>query len=144
MVREVRDPKEQEPMSNKTTLQLDFVREAVREKAARELAALNQRADAFGCVDRARDTLFTLTADLAHAAGSVAAVATDATVVPRMKKLRKLLDEAHALATELADTLGTDARREALHGSRAAILEALRAAGIDPETVLPTAGGDAQ
>ncbi|MBI5515370.1 MAG: hypothetical protein HY909_16445 [Deltaproteobacteria bacterium] len=131
-------------MTSKTTLQMDFVREAVREKATRELVALNQRADAFGSVDRARDTLFTLTADLAHASGAVAAVATDATVVPRMKKLRKLLDEAHALATELADTLGTDAHREALNASRAAILEALRASGIDPETVLPTTGGDAQ
>lgn len=127
---------------SKTTLQMDFVRDAVREKASRELMALHQRADAFGSVDRARDALFTLSGDLAGASGAVAAVAADATVLPRLKKLRKLVDDAHVLATELADALGTDQNRASLQAQTDAIHEALRAAGIDPATL--SAGGDAQ
>lgn len=115
---------------------LDFVRDAVREKAARELVTLNQRADAFGSVERARDALFTLTTDLANAAGAMAAVASDATVVPRMKKLRKLVDEAHVLATELSDSLGTDKNRASVQAQQEVIHEALRSVGVDPATVL--------
>lgn len=123
---------------SKNALQMDFVRDAVREKATRELVSLNQRADAFGSVDRARDALFTLSTDLASAAGAMAAVAADATVLPRMKKLRKLVDDAHVLATELADALGTDKSRASLQAQQEAIHEALRSAGIDPATVLST------
>lgn len=120
----------------KNPLHLDFVRDAVREKAARELVTLNQRADAFGSVERARDALFTLTTDLANSAAAMAAVASDATVVPRMKKLRKLVDDAHLLATELADSLGADKNRATVEAQREVIHEALRAVGLDPAAPL--------
>ena len=75
----------------------DFVKEAIREKAARELASLNQRADAVGGVERSRDALFTISNDLTGAAAAVTAVAGDATVAAKMKKLRKLVEDAHVL-----------------------------------------------
>lgn len=113
----------------------EFIREAIREKATRELNALNQRAHAFGGIDRSRDALFTVAGDLAAATSAVSAVSTDAAVATKFKKLRKLIDDAHVLATEIADALGTDAQREALESSRQAVTEALRAAGIDPTSL---------
>ena len=113
----------------------EFVREAIREKATRELNALNQRAHAFGGIDRSRDSLFTIAGDLATATSAVSAVSADAGVASKFKKLRKLIDDAHVLATEIADALGTDAQREALEAQREAVTEALRTAGIDPHTL---------
>ena len=49
----------------------ECVREAIREKATRELTALNQRAHAFGGIDRSRDALFTVAGDLATASAAV-------------------------------------------------------------------------
>lgn len=114
----------------------DFVRDAIREKASRELAALNQRVDAFGGIERSRDGLFKISNDLTSAASAVSAVAADPAVAAKMKKLRKLVEDAHVLATEIADALGIDAQREALSASRQSILEALKAAGIEPGLVL--------
>jgi hypothetical protein len=122
----------------------DFVREAIREKAARELSALNQRADVFGGVERARDGLFTVATELTNAASAVAAVATDAVVTAKMKKLRKLVEDANVLATEIADVLGVDKQREAVASARQSILDALKTAGIDPNGVFTAEGGDAQ
>ena len=113
----------------------EFVREAIREKATRELNALNQRAHAFGGIDRSRDALFTVAGDLAAASAAVSAVSSDAAVATKFKKLRKLIDDAHVLATEIADALGTYAQREALEAQRVAVTEALRAAGIDPQNL---------
>lgn len=111
----------------------EFIREAIREKASRDLHALEQRSHAFGGVDRARDSLFTIGTDLTAAANAVGAITTDAAVATKLRKLRKLVDDAHALATELADTLGTDSQRDSLTSQRQAIHEALRAAGIEPD-----------
>jgi hypothetical protein len=123
----------------------DFVREAIREKASRELSALNQRAEAFSGVERARDSLHTLSSDLSAAASAVTAVATDTGVAGKLKKLRKLVEESHILATEIADAIGVDAQREALATSRQSILDALKSAGIDPEvSSVTSSGGDAQ
>jgi hypothetical protein len=122
----------------------DFVREAIREKAMRELGALTQRAEAFGGIERARDALHTVSSDLTAAASAVTALATDPSVTAKLRKLRKLVEDAHALATEVADALGVDGQRDALAASREAILEALEAAGIDPASVLSSQGGDAQ
>ncbi len=113
----------------------EFIREAVREKASRDLHALEQRSHAFGGVDRARDSLFTIGTDLTAAANAVGSVTNDATVTTRLRKLRKLVDDAHALATELADALGTDGQRGSVESQRQAIHEALRAAGIEPEAL---------
>lgn len=113
----------------------EFIREAIREKATRDLIALNQRAHAFGGIDRSRDALFTVAGDLATASAAVSAVSSDAGVATKFKKLRKIIDDAHVLATEIADALGTDAQRESLNAQRDAVTEALRAAGIDPQSL---------
>jgi hypothetical protein len=113
----------------------EFIREAIREKASRDLHALEQRSHAFGGVDRARDSLFTIGTDLTAAANAVGSITNDAAVATKLRKLRKLVDDAHALATELADTLGTDSQRDSLESQRQAIHEALRAAGIDPDAM---------
>lgn len=113
----------------------EFIREAIREKATRDLIALNQRAHAFGGIDRSRDALFTVAGDLATATSAVSAVSADAGVATKFKKLRKLIDDAHVIATEIADALGTDAQRESLNAQREAVTEALRAAGIDPQSL---------
>lgn len=113
----------------------EFIREAIREKATRDLIAINQRAHAFGGIDRSRDALFTVAGDLATATSAVSAVSSDAGVASKFKKLRKLIDDAHVIATEIADALGTDAQRESLNAQREAVTEALRAAGIDPQSL---------
>jgi hypothetical protein len=128
---------------SKNGSQSEFVREAIREKATRELAALNQRGEAFRGIERARDALHTISSELTTSAGAVTAVAPDAAVAGKLKKLRKAVEDAHALATEIADAIGVDAEREALTASRHSILEALKSVGIDPTTVL-SPGGDAQ
>ncbi len=123
----------------------DFVREAIREKAARDLAALTQRLDAFGGIERARDALHTASTDLTAAAAAVVTMPIEASSASKLKKLRKLVDDALALSTELADALGVDGQRDALSHTRQSILEALEKAGIDPSSVLTvSAGGDAQ
>lgn len=113
----------------------DFIREAIREKALRELHALEQRSHAFSGIDRSRDSLFTIASDLTGAANAVGAVTTDSAVMAKLKKLRKLVDDAHALATELADSLGTDSQRDGLESQRGQILEALKEAGLDPKSL---------
>ncbi|MEZ4406272.1 MAG: hypothetical protein R3A52_07345 [Polyangiales bacterium] len=113
----------------------EFIKEAIREKAARELVSLRHREHAFGGIDRARDALFTVAADLTDAAGAVGQVSSDPQVATKLKKLRKLVDDAHVLATEIADAIGTDVQRDALSSQKTAILDALKAAGIDPDTM---------
>lgn len=113
-----------------------FVKAAIKEKAERELAGLQQRLDAFGGVERSRDTLHRVASDVTAAAGAYAGMTTtDTSVSSRIKKLKKLVEDAHALATELCDTLGVDREREALEGQRREILKALEAAGIEPSAV---------
>jgi hypothetical protein len=129
---------------SKNAVVSDFMREAVREKAARELAALTQRSDALGGVERARDGLHAVSSDLATAAPAVALIAAEAGVPAKLKKLRKLVEEAHVLATELGDALGVDNHRDAVAASRQSILDAMKSAGLDPSTVLVADGGDAQ
>ena len=105
----------------------DFVRQAIREKAERELAGLQQRLDAVGGVERARDSLHRVSSDVTAAAGAYAGLATtDTTIASKMKKLKKLVEEAHAIATELGDVL---------EAQRKEITRALEGAGIDPSTL---------
>ncbi|MBL8682297.1 MAG: hypothetical protein JNK05_24225 [Myxococcales bacterium] len=114
----------------------EFVKQAIREKAERELAGLQQRLDAFGGVERSRDSLHRVATDVtAAAAGYTSMATTDTAVVSKLKKLKKLVEDAHALATELGDSLGVDRERESLELQRREILKALDAAGIDPTTV---------
>src|SRR4051812_34234500 len=95
----------------------DFVREAIREKATRELASLDQRTSALDAAAHARATLDALTAALAGATPALAACA-DSTTVAKLKKLRRAVDEATLLADEIASSLGVDTQREELAAQR--------------------------
>ena len=129
---------------SKNAVVSDFMREAVREKASRELAGLQQRTDALGGLERTRDGLQAVGSDLATVAPAILAIASDTAVAGKLKKLRKLVEEAHVVATDLGDLLGVDDHRQTLEASRESILEALKSAGLDPATVLTSPGGDAQ
>ena len=122
----------------------DFMREAVREKASRELAALQQRTDALSGIAAARDGLSGIVSGLATAAPAVIAIANDAAVNLKLKKLRKIVEDAHVLATEIGDALGVDDHSATVAASRQAIIDALTNAGLDPATIVTSPGGDAQ
>ena len=114
----------------------DFVRDAIREKAERELSGLQQRIDAFSGIERARDALHRVASEVTAAVGAYAGMpVADAASAGKLKKLKKLVEEAHALATELGDTLGVDREREALQSQRREIERALESAGLDPATL---------
>lgn len=117
----------------------DFVRTAIREKAERELGAVQQRLDAFGGIERTRDTLHTVASDLTNTTVAFSGLpTTDAAGSAKLKKLRKLVEDAHALATELSDTLGVDREREALQSQKREIERALESAGINPKELAPS------
>jgi hypothetical protein len=117
----------------------DFVREAVREKALRELAALDQRATACGAIERASTGLAAVATDLYATTSAFPALTTDTAATAKLKKLRKAVDDARALAGELAESLGVAAKSEELATARAEILDALRAAGVDVDAVMAAA-----
>lgn len=119
-----------------------FLQAAVREKAERDLAAIDRRVVAFDGVEKALDTLVELSSSLAEATPAIAQTAPEPTTVTKLKKLRKAVDEARALAEEIATTLDVRAQREGAVKARAEILEALVAAGLDPATLSP--GGEAE
>jgi len=79
----------------------EFVREAIREKATRELAVLDQRTSALDAAAHARTTLDALAASLAGATSALVACA-DSSTVAKLKKLRKSVDEATLHADEIA------------------------------------------
>ncbi len=117
----------------------DFVREAVREKALRELAALDHRAAACGAIERASTGLAAVATDLYATTSAFPALTTDTAATAKLKKLRKTVDDARALAGELAESLGVALKTEELTAARLEILEALRAAGVDVDAVLAAA-----
>jgi len=128
---------------SRTTTVTDFMKQAVREKATRELAALTQRSDALGGVERVRDGLQGVAAEIATATPAVIAITGDTTVPAKLKKLRKLVEESVALATELGNALGVDNHRDAVAASRQAILDALKSADIEASSVLVSNEGNA-
>ena len=117
----------------------DFVREAIREKALRELAALDQRASACGAIERASTGLAAVATELYATTSAFPALTTDTAATAKLKKLRKTVDDARALASELADTLGVASKSEELATARAEILDALRGAGVDVDAVMAAA-----
>ncbi len=119
-----------------------FVQQAIREKAERDLAALDVRLSAFDGVERALDALVELSSALAQATPAIAQTASDANVVAKLKKLRRAVDDARALADDIAQSLDVGAQRAAAASTRGSIVEALQAAGIDPITLSP--GGEAE
>jgi hypothetical protein len=107
----------------------EFVREAIREKATRELAVLDQRTSALDAAAHARTTLDALAASLAGATSALVACA-DSSTVAKLKKLRKSVDEATLHADEIATALGVDTQRDELAAQRIEIERALASVGI--------------
>lgn len=119
-----------------------YLQQALREKAERDLASLDQRISAFEAVDRALDALVDLSTQLGQSTPAIAQTAPDPGVVAKLKKLRRSIDDARAFAEEIAQALDVKAQREEAAGARQAIVDALAAAGIDPATLSP--GGEAE
>lgn len=119
-----------------------YVQQAIREKAERDLAALDVRLSAFDAVDRALDSLVELSAALGQSTPAIAQTAPDPSVVAKLKKLRRAIDDARGFASEIAEALDVQARRDEASAARQAIVEALASAGIDASTLSP--GGEAE
>lgn len=113
----------------------DFVRDAIREKASRELASLNQRTLAFDGVERARDAIAAITSDLGATASALAMLPPDPAVVAKLRRLRKTMDDATTLSLAIAESLAIDEQRSSAEVARASILRALDEIGLDPEVV---------
>jgi hypothetical protein len=116
----------------------EFVREAIREKAMRELASLDQRTRAFDAVTHMREVLTALVASSATATPTIVGVADGATI-GRLKKLRKAIDDAKLLSDDIADALGVDERRAELDAARAEIERALASVGLSHEATAAAA-----
>jgi hypothetical protein len=114
----------------------DFVRDAVREKAVRELAALDQQAAACGAIERASTGLQAVASELYASTSAFPVLTSDPGAMAKLKKLRKAVDDARALAGELAGSLDVAGKTDELATARAEILEALKTAGVDVEAVL--------
>ncbi len=108
----------------------EFVRAAVLEKAERELARLDQRLGALNTVANAQNTLNALAEGLARATAPVAAIAHDASAITRFKKLRRAVEDAQALASELAIQLEVNEGLSEAHSERAGIVVELENMGI--------------
>lgn len=109
-----------------------FVRDAIREKAARELAALDTRAEAIAAVTKAKADVLALI-EATNAASTALTASADVTVgVPaKLKRLKKALEEASSVVDQLAEAVGADGDRAAEVGERRDEIErALEAAGI--------------
>jgi hypothetical protein len=119
-----------------------YVQQAIREKAERDLAALDVRLSAFDAVDRALDALVELSGTLGQSTPAIAQTAPDPSVVTKLKKLRRSIDDARGLAEEIATALDVQTARASASDERRASVEALTAAGIDAATLSP--GGEAE
>lgn len=119
-----------------------YLQQALREKAERDLAALDVRISAFDAVDRALDTLVVLSEELGRATPAIAQTAPDQAVVTKLKKLRRAIDDARTFADEIAKSLGVATERAVAEGERRAIVETLASAGLDPASLSP--GGEAE
>jgi hypothetical protein len=119
-----------------------YVQQALREKAERDLAALDVRLSAFDAVDRALDTLVILSEELGRATPAIAQTAPDQTAVAKLRKLRRAIDDARTFADEIAKSLAVSTERVTVESERRAIVEALTSAGIDAATLSP--GGEAE
>jgi tartrate dehydratase alpha subunit/fumarate hydratase class I-like protein len=107
----------------------EFMRAAVVEKAERDLARLDQKLAALDTLHAARGSLEALLETLARGTSPVVAVAQDTGAITRFKKLRRAVEEANALAVELAEQLRVDEERDAVLAARAKIAEELASVG---------------
>lgn len=108
-----------------------FVRDAIREKATRELAALDARAKAIESASKARTDIQAIIASIGEATPSLAAGADVTVGMPaKLKRLKKALDEAASSVEQIAEAIGADTAGD-VQEKRAEIERALDAAGID-------------
>lgn len=107
-----------------------FVRDAIREKATRELAALDARAKAIDSAAKARADIQALIASIGDATPALAAGADVTVGMPaKIKRLKKALDEAASSVEQIAEAIGADNAGD-VQDKRAEIERALDAAGI--------------
>jgi hypothetical protein len=114
----------------------EFIRDAIREKASRDLQVLSQRETAFEGIGRAHRELTDLAVHLATTASALAALPPDPGIVAKVRRLRKAVDEAQSLSAEVAEALAVGEQREAIGVARAEILRAMTEVGLEP--VLPS------
>ncbi|HQY62873.1 MAG: hypothetical protein IPF92_30075 [Myxococcales bacterium] len=107
----------------------EFMRAAVVEKAERDLARLDQKLAALDTLHLARGSLEALLETLARGTSPVVAVAQDTASITRFKKLRRAVEDANGLATELAEQLRVDEERASVLAARAKITEELASVG---------------
>ena len=112
-----------------------FVRDAVREKASRELSLLRTQLQAFDNLKDAQDKLAEASAALTAFLGALASIGADTAAIGRAKKVRKLLDEAKDGADAVGEAVGLAARQDEARARREAILAELDAAGIQLEGI---------
>jgi len=107
-------------MSKPSSAISPYVQQAIREKAERDLAALDVRLSAFDAVDRALDSLVELSGALGQSTPAIAQTAPDASVVAKLKKLRRaLLRRGDRDRARGADRSGTRVGRAPRHRRRA-------------------------
>jgi len=111
----------------------EFVRLAVREKAERELARLDQQLLAFETIGAARAGLEALLEVLSKGTAPLAAIANGGPAIGRFKKLRRAVEEAHVLAGELTIELETEEGLTKLKATKARVLAELDAVGEPSE-----------
>jgi hypothetical protein len=119
-----------------------YVQQAIREKAERDLVAIDTRLSAFDAVGKALDALVELSGSLGQSTPAIAQTAPDPSIAAKLKKLRRAIDDARALTDEIATALDVQTARERAAEERRAIVDALTAAGIDPSSLSP--GGEAE
>jgi len=107
-----------------------FARDAVREKATRELTALRASLDAFDHLLAVKAALTTATGDLTALLGGLTAIAADGATITRAKKLKKLADEASESADALVEMTALEARRAEAEEKTRMLFAELEQAGI--------------
>src|SRR6476620_9532636 len=93
-----------------------FVRDAIREKASRELSLLRAQLEAFESLRSTQGTLNEAAARLTSFLGALAAVGADTASIAKAKKVRKLLDEAKDGVDGLSESLALEAREGEARG----------------------------
>ena len=109
----------------------DFVRDAIREKVSREWAVLRHRGEGYDALDRIRAALDALSEETQRSAMALGTVVESAALGPRLKKMRKAIDEARSLAAELHAGLGVEEQRAKLAETRRSVTDAWKNAGLD-------------
>lgn len=112
-----------------------FARDAIREKATRELSAIDGALAACDDVLATKGSLTDAAASLTAFLGGLSTLDSDSATIARAKKLRKLLDEARDAAEGIVTALDVEARRKAAGEKREALVTELKRLGIEVEAL---------